>query len=121
MPLDSGFKWMTMNEVTGTTASGSISGGTGFNDVTVSINQDGGGMGGHSGMYGIGFFPVEYNVPASGLQIMNTAAGVFQATFNKPITNALVAFASVGNGGTPVPVIVSRPFTLSRMRKPIDL
>lgn len=104
---DSGFQWMTINEVTDNTASG-----VGQNGITVSIAQSNGGMSPHDGMFSSGIFPIQYNIPASGtLQIMNTNSGIFTATFSKPIGNALVAFASVGAGGTSVPVQVSRPFT----------
>ena len=53
----------------------------------------------------------------SGNQIKNTQAGIFTATFSQPVTDALVAFASVGAGGTSVLVQVldengnPKPFT----------
>jgi hypothetical protein len=50
-------------------------------------------------------------VPISGDQIRNTTTGVFTATFSQPVTDPLVAFASVGNPGLQVPVVVSAPFT----------
>ena len=71
----------------------------------------------HTGMYGSATFPPEYGVPTGGAQIANTQAGVFTAVFSSPVTNALVAFASVGNPGTAVPVQVRdengapKPFT----------
>jgi hypothetical protein len=108
----SGFQWMTINDVTPTTASG-----IGQNNITVAITQSGGGMFEHSGMYAAVNFPPEYGVPPSGKQIANTQAGVFTAVFSQPITDALVAFASVGNPGTTVPVLVfdengsPKPFT----------
>jgi hypothetical protein len=57
-------------------------------------------------------------VPTSGNQIANTQAGVFTAVFSSPVTDALVAFASVGAGGSSVPVQVldengnPKPFTV---------
>ena len=106
-PVSLGFQWMTINSVTNSTASG-----IGQNSITISVTQSGGGMGiQSSGMYEGTRFPQEYNVPVSGTQIRNTKNGVFTATFSQPVTNPLVAFASVGNPGTPVPVIVSAPFT----------
>ena len=108
----SGFQWMTMNSVTESAASG-----IGQNNITVAITQSGGGMFEHSGMYNPSTFPAEYGVPSSGRQIGNTQVGVFTATFSSPVTDALVAFASVGNGGTAVPVEVQdengdpKPFT----------
>jgi hypothetical protein len=108
----SGFQWMTMNPVDSNTASG-----IGQNNITVAITQTGGGMFTHSGMYAAQLFPPEYGVPLSGNQIGNTQAGVFTAVFSSPVTDALVAFASVGQNGTPVTVIVldenmaPKPFT----------
>jgi hypothetical protein len=91
--------------------------GIGQNNITVSITQSGGGMEPHSGMYAATNFPEEYGVPTTGTQIKNTQAGIFTAVFSEPVTDALVAFASVGQGGTPVTVIVldengsPKPFT----------
>ena len=108
----SGFQWMTMTSVADSTAAG-----IGQNNVTVAITQSGGGMSEHSGMYGATNFPAEYGVPVTGKQIKNTQAGIFTATFSAPVTDALVAFASVGQGGTPVQVQVRdensapKPFT----------
>jgi hypothetical protein len=98
---------MTINSVTSSTASG-----IGQNNITIAVTQSKGGMQVESsGMYDGTTFPQEYNVPVSGTQIRNTSDGVFTATFSQPVTNPLVAFASVGNPSTPVPVIVSAPFT----------
>jgi hypothetical protein len=103
---------MNINSVTSSTASG-----IGQNNITVSITQTGGGMEAHPGMYAAQIFPPEYGVPISGDQIKNTQAGVFTAIFSSPVTDALVAFASVGQNGTPVTVIVldengaPKPFT----------
>ena len=108
----SGFQWMTMTSVGATTASG-----IGQNNVTVAVAQSGGGMFQHGGMYGATNFPAEYGVPTGGAQIANTQAGVFTAVFSAPVTDALVAFASVGNDGNPVSVLVldengaPKPFT----------
>jgi len=114
MPNNSGFQWITIENVTDTTASGSVSGGTGFNDVSVSITHSVGGLESHDGMVGFGavnVFPEEYNVPFTGTpQLQSRQAGIFRAVFNKPVINPLVAFASVG-GSVSVPVEVSRPFT----------
>lgn len=109
---DSGFKWMRMNSVNSTTAAG-----IGQKNITVAITQSGGGMFEHSGMYGASAFPTEYGVPSIGKQIANTQAGIFTAIFSQPVTDALVAFASVGQQGLQVPVMVldetgnPKPFT----------
>ena len=103
----SGFQWMTMTSITPTTAAG-----IGQNSVTVSITQSNGGMQIEDpGMYEATTFPEEYGVPIDGIQIRNTSDGVFTATFSQPVTDALVAFASVGNPSLQVPVQVSAPFT----------
>ncbi len=97
----SGFQWMTMTSVESSTAAG-----IGQNNITVAVTQSGGGMFQHSGAYAAQNFPAEYGVPTGGAQIANTQAGVFTAVFSAPVTDALVAFASVGQGGTPVQVQV---------------
>lgn len=108
----SGFQWMTMTSITESTAAG-----IGQNNITVAITQSGGGMFEHGGMYQPQLFPPEYGVPTGGKQIANTQAGIFTAVFSQPVTDVLVAFASVGQLGTPVPVQVldengaPKPFT----------
>jgi hypothetical protein len=108
----SGFQWMTMNSITESTASG-----IGQNNITISVTQTGGGMFLHNGAVGATLFPPEYGVPTGGNQIANTQPGVFTATFSSPVTDALVAFASVGQEGLQVPVMVldensnPKPFT----------
>ena len=102
----SGFQWMTIGSVASTTASG-----VGQNSITIAITQSGGGMEPHTGMYNAATFPEQYGVPLGGTQILNQAAGTFTAVFSQPVQDPLVAFASVGNPGLPVPVHVSAPFT----------
>jgi len=102
----SGFQWMTIGSVTGSSASG-----VGQNSIGITISQSAGGMEPHAGMYGAVTFPEQYGVPPSGTQILNQSAGTFTATFSQPVTDPLVAFASVGNPALPVPVISTLPFT----------
>jgi hypothetical protein len=103
----SGFQWMNISSVTSTTASGS-----GQNGITVSITKTGGGLESHSGMYNATTFPEQYGVPLAGsTQILNSTSGVFTATFSQPVTNPLIAFASVGNPSLSVPVQSTNPFT----------
>ena len=102
----SGFQWMNMTTIGPTTASG-----IGQNNITMLVTQTGGGMATENGMYSAGTFPQEYGVPLSGSQIQNNNNGTFTAVFSTPVHDALVAFASVGNGSLSVPVIVSKPFT----------
>jgi len=102
-----GFQWMTINSVTNSTASG-----IGQNNITIAVTQSKGGMQVQSsGMYNGTTFPQEYDVPVSGTQIRNTSDGVFTATFSQPVTDPLIAFASVGNPGLQVPVQSTIPFT----------
>ena len=109
----SGFQWMTMDPVTPTTASG-----IGQNNITVAVTHSNGGMFTLTGMHAGSLFPPEYGVPITGNQIANIQAGVFTAVFSSPVTDALVAFASVGAGGSSVPVLVldengnPKPFTV---------
>jgi hypothetical protein len=103
---NAGYQWMTLNSVTSNAASG-----VGQNGITVSISHSRGGMVAHTGMYSPSTFPAEYSVPSTGTQIRNDNSGIFTATFSQPVRDPLVAFASVGNPGNPVPVIVSAPFT----------
>jgi hypothetical protein len=103
----SGFQWMTMTSIGSSSAAG-----VGQNGITVSITQSNGGMQTENpGMYSASTFPETYGVPITGDQIRNTTTGVFTATFSQPVTDPLVAFASVGNPGLQVPVQVSAPFT----------
>jgi hypothetical protein len=102
----SGFQWMTINSITSNSAAG-----VGQNSITISITQSGGGMATENGMYSAATFPQEYGVPLTGDQIQNNNSGTFTAVFSQPVLNPLVAFASVGNSGLYVPVVVSAPFT----------
>jgi len=106
-PVSLGFQWMTINSITNSTASG-----IGQNNITIAVTQSKGGMQVESpGMYSAETFPQEYDVPSTGTQIRNTSDGVFTATFSQPVTDPLIAFASVGNPGLQVPVQSTLPFT----------
>jgi gliding motility-associated-like protein len=105
-PTTAGYQWMTLNSVSANSASG-----VGQNGITVAITHSAGGMVANAGMYSPSTFPAEYSVPSTGTQIRNDNSGIFTATFSQPVRDPLVAFASVGNPNTPVPVIVSAPFT----------
>lgn len=102
----SGFQWMNISSITDSSASGS-----GQNGITISITQTGGGMGSSSGMYAADTFPPQYGVPLTGLQILNSKAGIFTATFSQPVRDPLVAFASVGQPSLYVPVQSTTAFT----------
>ena len=100
-------QWMTMNNITPTTASG-----VGQNGITVAITQSGSGMLSVNGMYQANQFPAQYNVPTSGSTIANQYAGNFQACFSQPVVNPVVAFSSIGNPSTCVPIITSQPYSV---------
>ena len=101
-------QWMTMNNVTATTASG-----TGQNGITVAVTHSVGGMSSNDGMYQSQDYPSQYNVPTPGTPVIrNTLAGDFQACFSQPVVNPVVAFASIGNPSTPVVVTVSQPYSI---------
>ena len=102
----SGFQWMTVTSVTDSTASG-----VGQNGITAAITQSGGGMVITQGVFNPTVFPEQYGVPFTGNQIANYNSGTFTAIFSQPVTDALVAFASIGNSGLYVPIEVSAPFT----------
>jgi len=102
----SGFQWMTVTSVTPTTASG-----IGQNNITAAITQSGGGMDITQGVFNPTAFPEQYGVPFTGNQILNQNSGTFTATFSQPVTDALVAFSSIGNNSLYVPIQVSAPFT----------
>ena len=102
----SGFQWMTILSSADRSASG-----IGQNDITVTVTQSGGGMGMTDGVFNPTAFPEEYGVPFTGNQIQNNNDGTFTAVFSQPITDALVAFASIGNPQLSVPIEVSAPFT----------
>lgn len=100
-------QWMTLNNVTATTASGS-----GQNGITVAITHSVGGMQSNNGMYQSQDFPAQYNVPGAGTPVVqNNLAGDFQACFSQPVVNPVVAFSSIGNPTTAVTVTVSQPYT----------
>ena len=100
-------QWMTMNNISASSATG-----VGQNGISVSITQSGAGMLSVPGMYQATQFPAQYNVPASGPTIANQFAGNFQACFSQPVVNPVVAFSSIGNPGTCVPIIVSQPYSV---------
>jgi gliding motility-associated-like protein len=100
-------QWMTMNNISAASASG-----VGQNGITVAITQSGSGMLSVPGMYQATQFPAQYNVPASGPTIANQFSGNFQACFSQPVVNPVVAFSSIGNPGTCVPIIVSQPYSV---------
>lgn len=101
-------QWMTLNNVTPTTASGS-----GQNGITLSVTHSVGGMLSNNGMYQPQDFPSQYNVPGLGTAVIqNNQAGNFQACFSQPVTNPVVAFSSIGNPSTPVTVTVSQPYSV---------
>ena len=100
-------QWMTMNNISASSATG-----VGQNGITVAISQSGAGMLNVNGMYEATQFPAQYNVPTTGATIANQFSGNFQACFSQPVVNPVVAFSSIGNPSTCVPIIVSQPYSV---------
>ena len=97
--------WANMTSITPTTATGVSQSG-----ITISVNHSNGGMQTNSGMFSPSTFPAQYNVPATGSIIRNDLAGNFTACFSQPVVDPHFSFASIGNPGTPVPIITSAPY-----------
>lgn len=100
-----GLDWVTWNNVTTTTATGTING------IGVTVTQSNPGLGTTAEMFNHAAFPASYNVP-NGTTISNQKAGIFTINFAQPINNPQVAFASIGNPLTPVGITTSVPYNV---------
>jgi len=97
------FQWATFNTpVSGTSATGTI----GSNGFTYTSSQN---LITTSNMFNVGVFPSQYGVPSRNPTIRNDVASSNTLTFPSPVRNPLVAFSSIGNPSTPVPVQFDRP------------
>jgi len=97
----SDFRWATFSSISGSTANGTIA-ATSFNytaNVTLLTTTN---------MYQVVRFPSQYGVPSVNPTIRNDIASTNTLTFSQPIRNPLVAFSSIGNPSTPVPVQFDR-------------
>ncbi|KGL63146.1 immunoglobulin-like domain-containing protein [Polaribacter sp. Hel1_85] len=57
-----------------------------------------------SSLYSHATFPTTYNVPNNNPTIKNISSSSNTLTFNSPMTNPVLVFASIGNGGQSVPI-----------------
>ena len=97
---NSNFQWSNVPSASGNTATGTINGiaytYNSSQNIALSNIPD------HSN------FPASYNIPNQN-SIQNTNSGNNTIIFSQPITNPVLVFASIGNGGTPVPITFSSP------------
>jgi len=98
----SNFFWSNPPTVSGTTANGTINGipytYTSSSNVTTTTS-----------MYNHGVFPGSYGVPNNNPTIQNTQITHNTLTFNSPMTNPVLVFASIGQGGVRVPIRFEYP------------
>jgi gliding motility-associated-like protein len=104
------YNWVTWNTISDNIAQGVIN--TNGKTINVTVTHSNGGMLQTNGMYSGDVFPSNLNVPINNLSIANSNAGIFTITFSEPVSNPLFAFSSVGNPGTSVPVVTSKPYTI---------
>ncbi len=100
-----GLDWVTWNNVTPTTATGTMNG------IGVTVTQSNPGLGTTPSMFNYSTFPAQYNVP-NGTTILNQKAGTFTITFAQPINNPQVAFSSIGNPSNTVGITTSVPYSV---------
>jgi concanavalin A-like lectin/glucanase superfamily protein/surface protein with Ig-like domain/type IX secretion system substrate protein len=62
-----------------------------------------------SSVYSIGTFPSSYNVPNNNPTIRNDYISSNTLTFNSPMKNPVLVFASIGNSGQAVPIKFNNP------------
>ncbi|MDB5232420.1 MAG: hypothetical protein JWN76_3225 [Chitinophagaceae bacterium] len=98
----SNFFWSSTPTVSGKTATGTIN-GIGYTYTSSSNVLTTGNMFSHS------TFPASYGVPNANPTIQNTAVTDNTLTFASPMTNPVLVFASIGQGGLPVPITFSAP------------
>jgi hypothetical protein len=102
------FKWSGPPVVTGKKATGSIN-GINYTFVSDNLLSTGNNPWGLQTFY---TFPREYNVPILQPAIGNEYASKCTLTFDSPIENPSLLFASIGQPGTPVSVTFSVPVTV---------
>ncbi len=94
--------WATWGAVSTTTAAGTIS-----NNITINVTMSTGGLSTTPAMFNGTVFPPQYNVPINSTAISNSLAGIFTFCFSQPVRDPQIAFASIGNPSTSVPIITS--------------
>lgn len=99
--------WLNITSVTPAFAQGSLPSG-----LTVNATHSNGGMSTTPSMFSGGTFPATYSVPISSTTIRNDLGGTFNFCFNQPVINPQIAFASIGNGSTPITINTSVPYQI---------
>ncbi|HTA61699.1 MAG TPA: SprB repeat-containing protein, partial [Bacteroidia bacterium] len=98
--------WVSWSTVTATSGTGNVS-----SNLGITLTKPTGGLSTTTAVFGYSKFPPQYNLPNT-TTLRNDSAGIFTFCFSKPVIDPQVAFASIGNGGTTVPIITSVPYTV---------
>ena len=101
---DEGLQWVTWDSVNSGQADGLL-----YGTVNTTMTHSANGLSTTPAMFNHPEFPAQYNVP-NGTTLRNDLAGTFTVTLSEPITDLQVAFSSIGNPSTPVPISFSQPF-----------
>ena len=99
------FNWVTWDPISGNVATGLV----GDVGVTYSSSST---LQATAGVYGYGTFPAEYGIPNVNPTIQNVDATTNTLTFDRPVSDPLLVFASVGTAGLAVPIQFDRPIEL---------
>ncbi len=100
--------WATWDTVSGGSAQGTVG-----SNIHINVTHSVGGLSTTTSMYNGGVFPTQYTVPVSSTSLRNDLAGLFTFCFDVPVTNPQVAFASIGQSGTPVQINTSVPYVVT--------
>ncbi len=100
--ISSNFYWSNPPTISGNTATGTIN-GIGYT-YTSSVNVTS-----TSYVFNHGIFPTEYNIPNDNPTIQNVYPSSNTLTFDSPMTNPVLVFASIGGGPISVPINFSAP------------
>lgn len=98
----SNFYWSNPPTISGNTASGTINGIGYTYTSTVSVTST-------SYMFNHAIFPTQYNIPNANPTIQNVYPSSNTLTFDSPMTNPVLVFASIGGGTISVPINFSAP------------
>jgi len=100
-------QWATLSNITSTSATGTLP-----NGVSATITHSAGGMQTHNGMVSGSNFPNQFSVPGNGSSVIrNDLAGTITVCFSSPVTNPVIAFASIGQPGSCIQVTTSSPYS----------
>jgi flagellin-like hook-associated protein FlgL len=96
----------TKNKVRGTLA------GSNFTYTLTDLNGTPMNLSATDGVERAPTFPTRYNIPATDRTIANSFASINTLTFDAPILNPILMFASIGQGGIPVGITFDRTVTV---------